>query len=167
MNRKLLLFSGSGIVLILLYLLAFIFPTLNRINFLKETLPEKEQGLKEMNELSGEYIGMTKEYASKEALSIEAESIFSLVERIAKARGLSDKVSSIKPVISSGKQEGYEEASVEVKMKDLTMQNLVNYLFTLEGPPYNLKIKEIQINSAKDRLSIEVNFIASRWEKRE
>lgn len=166
MNRKLLLFSGGGIVLILLYLLIFIFPTLNRISVLKETLPKKEQEIKEMETLSGEYLGMKKEYASGETLSTEAESIFSLVERIAKSKGLSENIFSIKPIPSSLKQEGSEEVGVEVKMKDLTLQNLVSYLFTLESPPYNLKIKEIQISSPKDSQSLEVNFTASRWEKK-
>ena len=165
-NRRLLIFSAGSIVFISLYLLVFMFPALNRISVLKETLPKKEQELKEMETLSGEYISMKKEYTSKESLSAESESIFSLVERIAKAKGLSEKISSIKPAVSSGKERDTQEVSVEVKMKDLTMQNLVSYLFTLESAPYNLKIKEIQISSPKDRLSLEATFTASRWEKK-
>lgn len=165
-NRKALISLTGGIAFILLYLVFYIFPTLNRIKVLKETLPQKEQEVKEMESLSSEYLNLKKEYSPKEILSAESESIFSLVERIAKSKGLSENISSIKPLISSVKEGDTQEMSVEVKIKDLTLQNLVSYLFTLEGPPYNLKIKEIQINSPKDSSSIEVSFTASRWEKK-
>ena len=161
--------------MILLYLLIFALPTANRITFLKiSLLPKKEQELKEMEILKEEYLNRRKEYSSLENMSEEGESIFSLVERIAKARGLAGKISSIKPVLLSGAvradlsdgREGFQEVGVEVKMKALSLQNIVNYLFTLENPPYNLRIKEIQVNSPKDRLSLELAFTASRWEKR-
>ena len=165
-NKPLLTFAGGGVVFVLIYLLIFMFPTLNRISFLKTAIPAKEQELKQMGELSGEYLSIKKEYATKDNLPVESESIFSLVERIAKSKGLSEKISSMKPVLSSVKENDSEEVGVEVRMKDLTLQNLVSYLYTLESPPYNLKIKEIQINSPKDRLSLEVTFTASRWEKK-
>lgn len=144
----------------------FIFPTLNRITNLKTMIPKKEQEVKEMEMLSGEYISIKKEQGSREALSVEGESIFSLVERIAKTKGLTEKISSIKPVLSSVKEESSQEVGVEVKMKGLTLQNLVSYLYILENPPYNLKIKEIQLNSPKDSLSLEVDFTTSRLEKK-
>jgi predicted RND superfamily exporter protein len=173
-NRKLLIISVGGIIFVLLYLVVFIFPTLNRITVLKEEeIPQKEQEVKEIKTLSEEYL--SRKAKVNENLSIQNESIFSLVERIAKARGLSENISSIKPISSSapvrhsagGKEGNIQEVSVEVKMKDITLQKLVSYLYTLENSPYNLRIKEIQIEPEKDRLSLEVGFTASRWEKRE
>ncbi|MDD5454294.1 MAG: hypothetical protein PHW62_02185 [Candidatus Ratteibacteria bacterium] len=173
MNKKLMLFTGYGIAFILLYLLLFVFPTLHRISILKETLPQKEQEVKEMQTLKDEYLVAKREYVPASS-GQENESIFSLVERIAKARGLTESISSIKPITSpapvrpdsSANKENLQEASVEVKMKNLTLQNLVSYLYTLENPPYNLNIKDIQITSAKDRLSLEATFTASRLEKK-
>ena len=66
----------------------------------------------------------------------------------------------------SAKTEDFREASVEIRMKNLSLQNLVSYLYTLESTPYNLNIKEIQITSPKEKLSIEVTFIASRLERK-
>ncbi len=166
-NRKLLVFLAEGIVFILLYSIFFVLPTFNRIKVLKTAIPKKEQEVREMETLKTEYLSVKKEYSSDETLSKEGESIFSLVERIAKSKGLSENISSIKSVPSSVKEkEDSQEVSVEVKMKNFTMQNLVNYLFTLENSPYNLKIKEIQINSPKDSSYLEATFTASRWEKK-
>ena len=165
-DRKFLVFLGGGIIFILLYLVFFIFPTLNRITVLKTTIPKKEQEVNEMEMLKGEYLSIKKEYSPIETLSKESESIFSLVERIAKSKGLSGNISSIKPVPSSGKEGDSQEVGVEVKMKDLTLPNLVGYLYTLENPPYNLRIKEIQMNSPKDSSYLEMSFTASRLEKK-
>ncbi len=174
MNKKLIIFTGYGIVFVLLYLLFFMFPTLNRISFLKQEIPVREQEVGQMQTLKQEYLAAKKEYVPASSSTQESESIFSLAERIAKMRGLSGNISSIKPITSSAsvrmdssiKKEDFQEASVEVKMKNLSLQNLVSYLYTLESPPYNLSIKDIQITLPKDRLSLEVTFIASRWEKK-
>ncbi|MCK4904984.1 hypothetical protein KAS42_01895 [bacterium] len=174
MNKKLTLFTGYGIIFILLYLLLFVFPTLNRISVLKKTIPIKAQEVNEMQILKQEYLAAKKEYVPALSSTQENESIFSLVERIARVRGLADNISSIKPVTSSmpvrtdlsAKTEDFREASVEIRMKNLSLQNLVSYLYTLESTPYNLNIKEIQITSPKEKLSIEVTFIASRLERK-
>ncbi len=174
MNKKLMLFTGYSIIFIMLYLLLFLFPTLNRISVLKKTIPVKVQEVKEMQKLKQEYLVTNKEYVPASSSTQESESIFSLVERIARVRGLTDNISSIKPVTSfmpirtdlSAKTEDFQEASVEIRMKNLSLQNLVSYLYTLESTPCNLNIKEIQITSPKEKLSIEVTFIASRLEKK-
>lgn len=174
MNKKLLLLSAGTAAFVLLYLSFFVFPTLNRINSLKASIPQKEKEVKEMQTLKEEYLVVQKKYVPASSSTQEGESIFSLAERIAKARGLAENISSIKPITSpapvrtdsSAKKEDFQEASVEIKMKNLTLQNLVSYLYTLESHPYNLSIKDIQISSPKERLSLEVTFTASRWEKK-
>ncbi|MBU1630624.1 MAG: type II secretion system protein M [Candidatus Omnitrophica bacterium] len=174
MNKKLMLFTGYAIAFIILYLLFFVFPTLNRISVLKKTIPVKVQEVQEMQTLKQEYLAAKKEYVPVSSSTQESESIFSLVERIARVRGLADNISSIKPVTSSmpvrtdssANKEDFQESSVEIRMKNLSLQNLVSYLYTLESTPYNLNIKEIQITSPKEKLSIEVTFIASRLERK-
>ncbi|MBU1889259.1 MAG: type II secretion system protein M [Candidatus Omnitrophica bacterium] len=174
MNKKLMLFTGYAIAFIILYLLFFVFPTLNRISVLKKTIPVKVQEVQEMQTLKQEYLAAKKEYVPVSSSTQENESIFSLVERIARVRGLADNISSIKPVTSSmpvrtdssANKEDFQESSVEIRMKNLSLQNLVSYLYTLESTPYNLNIKEIQITSPKEKLSIEVTFIASRLERK-
>ncbi len=173
MNRKLLILAASSGAFVLFYLSLFIFPTLNRINVLKKTIPVREKEVTEMEALKKEYLAAQKEDVLASSSAKEGESIFSLVERIAKARGLAENISSIKPVTSSAPvrgdssaKEDFQETSVEVKMKGLSLQGLVSYLYTLESAPYRLSIKDIQITPAKDKLSIEVTFTASRWEKK-
>lgn len=167
-NKKVLIFLVEAVAFVLLYLVFFIFPTLNRISFLKAEIPQKEQDVQEMEVLKAEYISIKKEYSPEGVISSEESgSIFSLVERIAKARGLSEKISSIKSITSSMKEkEDSREVGVEVKMRNLTTQNIVNYLFTLENPPYSLNIKEIQLSSPQEGAYLEATFIASRWEKK-
>jgi hypothetical protein len=146
---------------------------MSRINFLKKTIPQKEQEVREMETLKQEYLAARKNAAVLPANSSESESIFSLVERVAKVRGLAENISSIKPVTSStparadaSAKEEFREVSVEMRMKGLSLQNLVSYLYTLESPPYNLSTKDIQIIPAKDKMSVEVTFTASRLEPR-
>jgi hypothetical protein len=174
LNKRLLLFLSLTIAFVLLYLSFFVFPTLNRINFLKTSVPQKEQEVEEMQKLKEEYLVAKKDDVSVSSVAQESESIFSLVERIARARGLAENISSIKPITSptpartdsSAKRDDFQETSVEVRMKNLTLQNLVSYLYTLENPPYNLIIKDIQITVPREKLSLEVTFIVSRWERK-
>ena len=173
MDRRLLIWVGVGSAVVLLYLAAFMFPSLNRISSLKKTIPQKEEEMRQMQTLKEEYLAAKKEHIGLPVSSQDGESIFSLVERIAKTRGLAENIISIKPVASaaavrtdSSAGDDFQEASVEVKMKNLSLQNIVSYLYTLESSPYRLAIKDIQITSPKDRLSVELTFTASRLEKK-
>ena len=87
-SKPLLTFMVGGIVSILLYLLVFVFPTLNRISFLKTAIPAKEQEIKEMGELSGEYLSIKKEYATKDSLSVESREYFLFSGKNSKEQGV-------------------------------------------------------------------------------
>lgn len=162
-NKKFLLFLTGSALFFLLYLSILIFPALSRITFLKEEIPQARQKVGEMRALSVEYLSIKNK--RKKDLVLQNESIFSVVERIAQSRGLSEKISSMKPVSTSEKDENYKKVGVDVKMRGVLLQDMVNYLYILENPPYNLAIKEIQIRPADDRRSLEIDFTVSRLEK--
>lgn len=165
-SRKWLIFSGGGIIFVILYLYLFMFPTLNRLSFLKEEIPQKEKEIEEMQLLSQEYLRIKKEQDTYRNYSNqEKESIFSLVERIAVSKGLSKNILSMKPLSSSEEGE-YEEVAVQVKMTNLSIEKFTDYLYTIENPPHGLRIKELNIKPEKERLTLEANFVVSKLKKR-
>ncbi|HIE44379.1 MAG TPA: hypothetical protein EYP78_06270 [Candidatus Omnitrophica bacterium] len=164
-GRKWLVFSGGGLIFILLYIILFLFPTLNKITYLKRAIPEKEKQTVEMRALSREYLRIKEEVdAYKRSTSTEGkESIFSVLERVANNKGLSQNIYSMKPVSSSLNEGEYEEIDVQVKMRNLTLRNLSRYLYTLENPPYELSIKQLQLRKKKEgkHTYVEVDLIVS------
>ena len=162
-NKDMLKILTGSVVFVLLYLLLFVFPSLHNIASIKKSIPQKEAELKEMKALSDEYAAV--KGTQRNDTAVQDESIFSLVERIAKSRKLSEKISSMSPA-STVEKENYREVGVEMKMKDMTLQNLVDYLYILEGPPYKLNIKEIQITPQKERFYMDVDLTVTRLEKK-
>jgi general secretion pathway protein M len=94
-------------------------------------------------------------------------SIFSRLEELAKQTDTRNKILYIKPTVSSP-SDAYEEESVEIKMEDVTLEQLIQYLFQIENSPQFMKIKRLYLKPHLDnRQLLSVIFRVSTFTPKE
>jgi general secretion pathway protein M len=94
-------------------------------------------------------------------------SVFSRLEELAKQTDTRNKILYIKPTVSRP-NDAYEEESVEIKMEDVTLEQLIKYLFQIENSPQFMKIKSLYIKPHLDnRQLLSVIFRVSTFTPKE
>lgn len=94
-------------------------------------------------------------------------SVFSRLEELAKQTDTRSKILYIKPTVSTP-SDAYEEESVEVKMEDVTLDQLIQYLFQIENSPQFMKVKRLYLKPRLDnRQLLSVIFRVSTFTPKE
>jgi general secretion pathway protein M len=79
--------------------------------------------------------------------------IFSRLDELASQTGIRNKILQINPLVSAP-SDVYKEELVEVKLQDVTLEQLVRYLHQVESSPQLLKIKRLEIKPRIDNRQI-------------
>ena len=138
-DKKILIFGGIAAVVILLY--AFVVSPLTAdLARKRELIPRKERDLVEMRKLKEEYLEMQKRLKEAQAAAAKRGPLLTDIENISKRANLSSKIVSLKP--QTGVQtESYKESIVEIKLENITLYDIVNYVYLLEQG--SLRIKKL------------------------
>jgi type II secretory pathway component PulM len=129
-DKKALLFGGVGAVALLLY--AFVLdPFLDDLARKRDLIPKKERDLAEMKKLRDEYREIQQQLQLARDAAAKRGPILTEIENITKRSNLSGKIVSLKPQTGT-KTEGFTESIVEVKLDNITLYDIVNYVHLLE-----------------------------------
>jgi len=145
-DKKVLIFGGSAAAVILIY--AFVLSPLTAdLSRKRELIPKKEQDLVEMKALRTEYTEIQKQLQQAQAEAAKRGPILTEIENISKRANLSSKIVSLKP--QAGAQvEGFKESTVEIKLENITLYDIVNYVYMLEKD--TLRIRKLQFKPRYD-----------------
>lgn len=118
---------------------------------IKHSIQAKGETLNEIISLSSEYrtlkggsINISKALASRP----ENFTLFSFLEKQAGRAGVKPNIKYMKPSTSTDSGP-HKELSVEMKLENITLRQLVEYLYLVESPRYLIKIKRISIKQSK------------------
>jgi len=128
-----------------------IFPFLEKRERLSKGIKTREEGLREIAALSAEYQEY-KNYSESMKTALvkrkEGFTLFSFLENAAGEAQVKEHINYMKP--SSTKGTGpYEELMVEMKLENITIDQLINYLYRIEDPVELIFIKRISISDSK------------------
>ncbi len=141
-----LIFGGVAAALILLYVYALA-PFVSDLSRKRELLPRKEKDLAEMKVLKTEYLEIQQRLREAQAAAAKRGPLLTEIENITKRANLGGKIVSLKP--QAGVQtEGFKESIVEVKLDNITLYDVVNYVFLLEKEA--LRIRKLQFKPRYD-----------------
>jgi type II secretory pathway component PulM len=145
-DKKILIYGGAAAAVILLY--AFVFSPLSAdLNRKHDLIPRKEQDLAEMKQLKEQYAAMQQRLQEAQAASTRRGPLLSGMESISKRANLSGKIVSLKP--QPGVQsEGFQESVVEVRLENVSLYEIVNYVYLLEKDA--LRIRKLQFKPRYD-----------------
>jgi len=145
-DKKVLLFGGAAAALILLYALALA-PLMEDLSRKRELLPRKEKDLAEMKVLKEQYREIQQRLQEAQAAAAKRGPLLTDIENITKRANLGGKIVSLKP--QPGVQaEGFKESIVEVKLDNITLYDVVNYVYLLEKEA--LRIRKLQFKPRYD-----------------
>jgi len=142
---------GAVAVILFLVLQLILFPFMGEKGKIKRSIHSKEQILKELISLSSEYMALKENSVDiKKVLSDRPDNftLFSFLEKQAGRSGIKPSIKYMKPSTSTNK-ESYSESFVEMKLENVTLEQLVEYLYLVESPENLVGIKRISIKQSR------------------
>ena len=145
-DKKVLIFGGVAAVVIVLY--AFVLsPLMADLSRKRDLIPIREKDLVEIKALRTEYTEIQKQLQQAQAEASRRGPILTEIENITKRANLSSKIVSLKPQ-AGAQTEGFKESIVEIKLENITLYDIVNYIYLLERD--TLRIRKLQFKPRYD-----------------
>lgn len=146
-RERMVIGSGAAVVLVFLLLQLVVFPLLDKRNQLAGGIETREQALAEMRDLQAKY----RELHGKANLLMnqldgrEANfSLFSFLEQMAAKSEVKKNIAYMKPSNVAG-DGPFKETLVEMKLQEITLQQLVDFLILVEAPEKIVALKRVSI----------------------
>lgn len=145
-DKKFLIFGGAAAAVILLY--AFVLSPLTAdLSRKRDLIPKKEKDLVEMKALRTEFTEIQKQLLQAQAEASRRGPVLTEIENLTKRANLNTKIVSLKP--QAGVQTaGFTESIVEIKLDNITLYDIVNYVYMLEKD--TLRIRKLQFKPRYD-----------------
>jgi general secretion pathway protein M len=164
-ERQMLALMSIAIVLWLLYwgLVAMI---LSPMEESKRIIAARRSALAQMAILRGEYLGIQAQVGQLESQirSGQRGNVLSVLETMANEVQIKDKITSMDPK-SAPPNDLYRETVIEVRLTNVNLKQLTDYLFRVENSGSFLKIKRLRIKTRTDDPGyLDVNFRVSSFE---
>ena len=146
-------FVGIAVCSIVLFLLfqLLIFPFFEKRERLQSGVQAKEEALREILRLRGEYQAYKGDSREIQRLLAQRKggfTLFAFLERAAGEAGVKENIAYMKPSTSKGTGP-YKESMVEMKLEAITLKQLTQYLHRIESPEDLISIKRISIKQNK------------------
>jgi general secretion pathway protein M len=167
-ERVFIMVAGVAILLALLFIMV-IDPMLAYSARLDKQTVVAQRELQEVYTLQQEY---QRQKAVVDRINAQLKrqknfSVFSRLEELAKQTDTRNKILYMKPTVSSP-SDAYEEESVEIKMEDVTLEQLIKYLLQIENSPQFMKIKRLYVKPRlENRQLLSVIFRVSTFTPKE
>ena len=147
-KREQIMVGGLIIFLLIMFIIYFIFtPLLDSRQRLQKSIVKKQTELQEIQRLEKEYQALQLHSGDiQERLKKRppAFTLFSFIEKQATAAGIKEKINYIKP--STVESDGpLQESRVDMKLQQITLENLVNFLKGVESFTQVVSVSRISI----------------------
>ena len=147
-REKIIVAAAGTLLAILLLLELIIFPIVDRRSMLSKRIVQRTQALAEIKQLAIEYQGLTSGTVSNEAqLKNRAKNftLFSFLDTLAGKSGIKQNIIYMKPTSANLKGSPYSLSMVEMKINNLTMEQLVNFLHGVETSQDMIWVKRVSL----------------------
>ena len=150
-REKIFIYAAAAIICLFLIIELLFFPILDKKASMEREIKTKEDGIRELAEMSHKYQQLDRLSGSIEkSLSNRKRgfTLFSFLETTAGQAKVKGNITSMKPSETKG-LDGYTETMVEVKLESITLEQLADYLYLIEKPDQLVFIKRISITDNK------------------
>ncbi len=153
-RREKYFISAAAIFIGIFCLFQFlIFPFFEARRRVQRGVSAKEDGLKEIIRLSSEYNRYRRSSQGIKQVLVRRRkgfTLFSFLESKAGDAGIKAYIKYMKPSISTGAGP-YKESLVEMKLDEITLHQLIDYLYRIESPDDVVSVKRISIKQNKKK----------------
>jgi type II secretory pathway component PulM len=165
-SREQVLVAGAGAsVLVALIVFALVMPFMSLADGAEQRVGTAEQQLLTMIRLQREYNEIQSRLGSVEQRiqnQSGAQNIRTLLETLAKESAVRIEAMEER---QAGKNDHYIETKVEVKLKNVTLNQMVKYLHNIESSQSQLSVKSLRVRAKTDKSQLlDVTFSVSSFE---
>jgi type II secretory pathway component PulM len=151
-DRKAVIIGAAGLCLLIFYI---VFHSISSgTDRLEKRVVQLESELGKIQELKTEYEESQKKIAVLSSkIKEEDEPLISIVEQILLSENLDRKNFSIRDVNlrTSDSEDFYEERSIDVELKNISLKDLVDVLYKIQNTPSFLKVSNLNLSTKFDR----------------
>lgn len=145
-DKKALLIGGPIAAAIVLYVFV-LSPFLDDLSRKRDLIPKKERDLAEIKQLRDEYVEIQKQLQAAQEAASKRGPLLTEIENLTKRANLNTKIVSLKP--QAGAQgDGFKESIVEVRLDNITLYDVVNYVYLLETA--TLRVRKLSFKPRYD-----------------
>lgn len=149
-RREKYIVYGTGCLLGLLILIQLVIvPFFENSRQLKRSLQSKKVELEEMQRLQAEYLLLKEKLQLSQARFSKREkgfTLFSFLDQLAGQTGIKDRISYMKPSKAIEKNSPYAISRVEMKLENISLQQLTAYLHGVETSKNIVLVKKLSIS---------------------
>jgi type II secretory pathway component PulM len=145
-DKKTLIIGAIAALIIVLYSFV-VSPLTSDLTRKRELIPKKERDLVEMRVLKDQYLEMNQRLQQAQATAAKRGPLLTEIENLTKRANLNSKMVSLKPQIGV-QTAAFKESIVEIRLDNITLYDIVNYVFLLEKD--GLRIKKLNFKPRYD-----------------
>ena len=154
LNKREKVVVSAAIVLLSVFILVqlIIMPVIEKRDALRNRLDAKKGILTEMKTLRVEYLTIQKKAeSSKQGFEnrVAGFTLLSFLDRLAGETGLKDHIAYMKPSTTVAEGSGLKISRVEMKLSEITMEDLTSYLFKVETSKNMVMVKRLSITKTE------------------
>lgn len=147
-HEKYTIYTAVGLICILILYEFLVLPVVDKKTRSQRTLDFKIKTLETMTTLKSEYDYIrlkNKKYNARYEKKEKGFTLFSFLEKHAGKAGVKDHITYMKPSSSVQKNIRQKVSSVEMELKEITLHQLVSYLYAVESSEKHIFISKISI----------------------
>ncbi len=149
-ERNVLIGAAAFLLVLGLYLL--VDSSVQRYHLLEKKIVTKKAEIRQISRLRAEYLEAHRQLANiKKQLDRGKKgfSILSFIEDLAKKENMRENIGSVKPK-KMPLNDAYEEHLVEIHMENVSLPDLVDFIYRIEHSGHLLKVKRLRIKTRYD-----------------
>lgn len=154
-RRERVFITGAAIFIVFFALFQLVVsPVFEKKNTLASELVAKRAVTAEMQKLRLEYqllMGRIDSAQQQDANRPDNFSLFSFLERLAGASGIKDKITYMRPDSSVDEFSGLTISRVEMRLQDITTEDLASYLFQVEADENRVQVTRLTVTKSNEQ----------------
>jgi general secretion pathway protein M len=153
-REKYSLYAAAVIICIFVLIKFIVFPFFDKRERVTRAIQVKTEMLEEMLVLKSKYNAISNGADLSKSRFAKREkdfTLFSLLEKLAGKAVIKDHIVYMKPSTLVSKNSQYKTLSVEIKVQDVTLKELISYLYMVETSDNNVFISRLSISKSGDQ----------------
>jgi general secretion pathway protein M len=150
-REKYSVYAAAVIICIFVLIKFIVFPVIDKRERVTRAIQVKTKILEEMIVLKSKHDAISYKADLSKLRFAKREknfTLFSLIDSLAGKAAIKDHIVYMKPSTSVAKNSNYKISSVEIKLQNVTLKDLISYLYMVETTDTNVFINRLSISKA-------------------
>jgi general secretion pathway protein M len=160
-REKYIIYTAGCLVGLLIFVQFVVTPFFENRKQMQRSLQAKKVELEEMRRLQAEHQALQEKLQLSKVRFSKREkgfTLFSFLDQLAGQAGIKDRISYMKPSKTVQKNSNYKISRVEMKLDDITLEQLTKYLYGVETSKNMVMVKKVSISKKEKKQGL-INVI--------